>query len=108
MVRRRSVSAIRRGLGGCEAAIDRVGRSGGIARVVGQQERNHAGHVLGRPMATQRDGLGERLTGPGEHFVSQLEGHPAGDRSGSTGVDPDAASALFERGGLGHADNGVL
>src|ERR1700736_5315945 len=76
----RATERVRQGLlGGCESAIDREGRSGGIAGAVGQQERNHARPRLRRAVATQRDGLGERLAGSGEHFVSQLKGHSAGD-----------------------------
>src|SRR5277367_1628638 len=59
-------------------------------------------------MAAEGNRLGERLVAPREHFVGEPEGHPAGDRSWRASVDPDAASALLEGGGLRHADDSVL
>jgi hypothetical protein len=59
-------------------------------------------------MATKGDRLCESLAGPCEYFIGELEGHPPRDRPRCTGVDPDTAVALLERGGLGHADDGLL
>src|ERR1700737_772994 len=94
---------------GCrEPAIDRVRRAGRVTGVVGQQEGNKARYVLGCAVTAKGNRLGEGLVAPGEHFGGELERHAAGDWAGRRGVDPDPARPLFDRGGLRHADDGVL
>src|ERR1700730_14033834 len=106
-----SIASIgRRGarLGCREATIDRVRRAGRVTGVVGQQEGDKARYVFGCSVTAKGNRLCEGLVAPGEHFVGELERHATGDWAGRRCVDPDPARPLFDRGGLGHADDGVL
>src|SRR3982074_590769 len=67
-----SIASIgRRGarLGCREPAIDRVGRAGRVAGVVGQQEGDKARYVFGCAVTAKGNRLGEGLVPPGEPVV---------------------------------------